>query len=139
MDATFEYGSFGCTVLLSPQWRWLPFTNSLLCSAEPLLIQLAAVDTVCTAGQMVCTLHMGSRNLCLGSHVHECTMHAATQALLHTSLLAAWRHFDLDLKLWERLHTTAAQFAAACPSRSEYALPRFGEWHFHMRRCGVCR
>lgn len=94
---------------------------------------------VCIAGQMGCTVYMSGRNLCLGSDVHEGTMHAATHALLHTGLLAAWRHFDLDLKLWERLHTTAAQFAAACPSRSEYALPRFGNWHFHMRRCGVCR
>ncbi|KAI7110428.1 hypothetical protein KC339_g91 [Hortaea werneckii] len=65
-------------------------------------------------------------------------MHAATHALLRKSLLAAWRHVDLELKLWGRLHTTAAQFAAACPSRSEYALPRFGNWRFHMRRCGVC-
>ncbi|KAI7110357.1 hypothetical protein KC339_g90 [Hortaea werneckii] len=29
----FGHEPFGCTVLLSPQWAWLPFTNSLLCYA----------------------------------------------------------------------------------------------------------
>lgn len=94
---------------------------------------------VCTAGQMGCTVHTGGRNLCLVSHVHEGTMHAATHALLHTGLLAAWRHVDLESKLWKGPDTAAARRAAACPSRSECTLSRIGDRHFHMRRCGVCR